>query len=146
MTTIHAAIKSPVWQSDADEAVTYTLFYFDNPLGRFAYGTDNRGQAYFQSPKVCKDVATEAEAKAAVEAVHAELVLNLIGQHCEILPEPAEMGDDEITARLDGRIGMNMVNGVHRELVEVMREHKAQEGYDNVRKLVKALKGPAQTA
>ena len=55
------------------------------------------------------------------------------------------MTDDEIAKALDGKLGTVMLNGLFQELVETHRNHRSPHGYDNLRKLFRALGKPLET-
>lgn len=71
------AVKPLEWSDNSADG--YRLFNADSFFGRFSYGRDTTGQAYFQAPPDVEiDLMSESDAKGAAEAFYANLVLEKI--------------------------------------------------------------------
>lgn len=83
-------VKPLAFQTDHGE--NYRIFYADTPIGRFAYGTDNKGQSYWQDNTPMdqgKDVASELIAeKKAQEAYETAIMQTDIFKSLIVTPAP----------------------------------------------------------
>jgi len=104
------AVKPLIWEEDHGIAGMgpYRLFKAETPLGRFAYGTDSEGSAYYHTASSgVMMVGNEATAKRLAEAAWEKVALAEVGKFVDpsALPQP-HPADERVVEALERMVAL----------------------------------------